>query len=131
MLNVSYRTPREGDVEAAVNAQRAGRSGGSRNRKVRLSPRGKIRWLPAGDFVGQRDRFTRIRAEIGMRFEVGEHRRDVVGARKPAGKNFPRDLLERELVALPIQGGDDLVEAQEIADQRQMFTVPCKIGLRE
>jgi hypothetical protein len=40
-------------------------------------------------------------------------------------------LLERELVALSIQGGHDLVEAQEIADQRQMFTVPCKLWLRE
>src|ERR1700737_2165586 len=62
-------------------------SGGSRNRKVRLGPRGKIRRLLAGDFVGQRDRVTRIRAEIRMRLEVGEHRSDVCGAGEPGRKN--------------------------------------------
>ena len=71
--------------------------------------------------TSQRDRVTRVRAEIRMRFEVGEHRRDVCGAGEPGRKNFARDLLEQELVALSIQGGDDLVEAQEIADQRQVL----------
>src|SRR5437773_884285 len=69
-------------------------SGGCRDRELRLGPRGKIRRLLAGDFVGQRDRLTRIRAEIRMRFEVGEHRRDVCGAGEPGRKNFARDLLE-------------------------------------
>jgi hypothetical protein len=41
------------------------------------------------------------------------------------------DLLERELVSLPIQRGDDRVEAQEVADQRQMFAVPREFRLRE
>src|SRR5258708_34073604 len=115
----------------AVLVQRLVLSGGSWSRKGRLGPRGKIRRLLAGDLVGQRDRITRIRAEIRVRVEVGENWRDVFGAGEPAGNNVPRDLLERELVTLSIQGGDNLVEAQEIADQRQMFTVPRKIRLRE
>src|SRR6202022_2423570 len=41
------------------------------------------------------------------------------------------DLLERELVSLSIQRGDDLVEAQEVADQRQMFAIPSEFRLRE
>src|SRR5882762_7049370 len=66
--------------------------------------------------VGERDRIARIRAEIRVRFEVGEHRRDALCAREPAGENLARNLLERDAVSLPIQGGDDLVEAQEVAD---------------
>jgi hypothetical protein len=45
--------------------------------------------------------------------------------------NLARDLLERERVSLLIQGGDDLVEAQKVADQRQMFAAPREFRLRE
>jgi hypothetical protein len=34
-----------------------------------------------------------------VRLEVGEHLRDFLGAREPAGKKFLRNLLERELVS--------------------------------
>src|SRR5260370_26210275 len=106
-------------------------SGGCRGREVSPGPCGKLRRLPAGDLVRERDSVARIRAEIRVRFEVGEHRRDALGAREPADKNLARDLLERNLVSLSIQGGDDLVEAQKIADQRQMFTVPRESRMRE
>src|SRR6201991_3672831 len=86
-------------------------SGGSRNREVGFGPSGKLRRLVACDFIGECDRALRIRAEIGVRLEIGEHRRDVVGAREPAGKNFARNLLERDLVSLTIQGGNDFIEA--------------------
>lgn len=64
-----------------------------------------------------------------MRFEIGERRREALGERGRVGKNLARDLLERERISPPVQGGGDLVEAQEIADQRQMFTVPSEIRL--
>src|SRR5690349_7207209 len=64
-------------------------------------PCGKLRRLSAGNFVGERDCVTRIRAEIRVGLEVGEHRRDFLGAWEQAGKKFLRDLLERELVPLP------------------------------
>src|ERR1700693_5095991 len=66
-----------------------------------------------------------------MGLKVGEHLRDFLGAREPASKKFLRDLLERELVSLSIQRGDDRVEAQEVADQRQMFAMPREFRLRE
>src|SRR5579862_6312394 len=100
--------------------------GGCRGREVSPSPSAKLRRLLTCDFVGERDRRARIRAEIRVRFEVGEHRRDPLGAREPAGKDLARDSLERELASLSTQGGDDLVEAQEIADQRQVFAAPCE-----
>ena len=106
-------------------------SGGGRDGKVRPSPRGKLRRLSAGDSVGQRNCVARIRTEVGVGLEIGEHLRDFLGAWEPTGKKFLRDLLERELVSLSIQRGDDLVEAQEVADQRQMFAVPHEFRLRE
>ena len=66
-----------------------------------------------------------------MRLEVGEHCGDVRGAREPTGKDFARDLLERELVSLTIQRGEDFVETQKIADQRQVFPVARELRLRE
>src|SRR5882672_11379098 len=99
-------------------------SGCCRDREVRPSPRGKLRRLSAGDSVGQRNCVARICTEIGVSLEVGEHFPYLLGAWKPPGKKFLRHLLVRELVSLSIQRGDDLVEAQEVADQRQMFAVP-------
>ena len=93
-------------------------SGGLFDREICSCPRSKLYRLSAGDSVGQRDCIARIRTEVGVGFEVGEHLRDFLGAWKPAGKNFLRDLLERELVSLTIQRGDYFVEAQEVADQR-------------
>jgi hypothetical protein len=43
----------------------------------------------------------------------------------------PTGAAGRELVSLSIQRGDDRVEAQEVADQRQMFAVPREFRLRE
>ena len=94
-------------------------------------PLRKLRRLLTRDLVGERDRVARIRTEIRVGFEVGEHRCHAVGARKPAGEDLARDLRERDLVSLSVQGGDDLVEAQEIADQRQVLTVPCEFALRK
>src|SRR5476651_2028000 len=74
-------------------------SGCCRDREVRPSPCGKLRRLSAGDLVGQRNCVTRIRTEVGVGLKVGEHLRDFLGAREPAGKKFLRDLLERELVS--------------------------------
>src|SRR6202041_4040992 len=72
-----------------------GLSGCGRYREVRPSPRGKLRRLSAGDSVGQRNCVARIRTEVGVGLEVGEHLRDFLGAWEPAGKEFLRDLLER------------------------------------
>src|SRR6185295_15019568 len=115
----------------AVLRRRDVPSGCYRSREVSPRPCGKPGRLLAGDLVGERDRVARLRAEIRVRFEVGKHRRDVPGAREPARKNFGRDALERELVPLATQRGDELVEAQEIADQRQMFTAPRKFRMRK
>src|SRR5450755_1914468 len=101
-----------------VHLRRVVFSGCCRNSEVRPSPCGKLRWLSAGDLVGERDCIARVRAEIRVGLKVGEHLPDFLGAWEPAGKKFLRDLLERELVSLLIQCGDDLVEAQEVADQR-------------
>ena len=98
---------------------------------MRLSPCGKLRRLSAGDFVGERDCLTQIRTEVGVGLKVGEHLRNLLRARKEAGKNFFRDLLEGELVSLSIQRGDDRVEAQEVADERQIFAVTREIRLRK
>src|SRR5450432_2236878 len=98
-------------------------SGGGWGHEVGSGPFRKRRRLLAGDFVGERDLVAGIRAQIRVRLEVGEHCCDTFGTREPAGERLSRDLLERDLVSLSIQGADDLVEAQEIADQRQMFAV--------
>src|SRR5471030_1408530 len=88
-------------------------SGGGRNFEVCPSPRGKLRRLSAGDFVGQRDCVARIRTEVGVGLKVGEHLCYFLGAREPVGKQFSRDVLERKIMSQSIQIGDDLVEAQE------------------
>src|SRR5882757_5284445 len=102
-------------------------SGCCRDCHIRPSPRGKLRRLPASDFVGQGKCVARVRTQVRVGLKVGEHLRDIFGAWKKAGEELLRDLLEREVVTLSIQRGDDFVEAEEVADQRQMFTVTRKL----
>src|SRR5579863_7445414 len=97
---------------------RAVYSGGCRGREVSLGPCGKFGRLLAGNFVGERDSVAGRRAEICVRFKVGEHGRDALGTREPLSEYLARNSLERELASLSTKGGDDLVEAQEIANQR-------------
>src|SRR5258708_39513308 len=84
-----------GIARGAFSSERVVLSGCRRDREVCSRPCGKLRRLSAGNFVGERDCATRIRAEIRVGLEVGEHRRDFLGAREKAGKKFLRDLLER------------------------------------
>src|ERR1700735_597624 len=69
-------------------------SGRRRCREMSPGPVGKLRRLLAGNFVGQRDRVTRIRAEIRVGFEVSKHCCDTLRLGEPARKNLAWDPLE-------------------------------------
>src|SRR5579862_4224933 len=105
--------------------------GSCRGGEVSARPCGKFRRLLAGDLVGEGNRVARFRAQIRVRLEVGEHCRDALGAREPASEQLTWNSGEGELVSLTVQGGKDLVEAQEIADQRQVFAVPGEFRMRK
>src|SRR2546425_7093162 len=66
-----------------------------------------------------------------MSLEVAERLCDLGGPGKQRGIRVLRNLGEGEVVTLSIQGIDDLVEAQEISDERQIFTIARLIRMGE
>src|SRR6266536_5578067 len=66
-----------------------------------------------------------------MSFEPGKGRCDLGSAREESGEYLRWDSLERKFVSLPIQRVDDFVEAHEITDQGQVFTIACLIRVCE
>src|SRR3982074_2714085 len=66
-----------------------------------------------------------------MRFEVPEHRGDLRSSRKESGEDVGRDLREGEFVTLSIKHVDDLIEAHELTDERQILAMADLIRVRE
>jgi len=66
-----------------------------------------------------------------MRFEVPEHRGDLRSSREESGEDAGRDLPEGEVVTLLIKHGDDLIEAHEITDERQILAIAYLIRMCE
>src|SRR6266511_3475724 len=60
------------------------------DRDIQSSPRRKLGRLPACYFVRERNSVGRIRTQVGMRFEVPEHRGDLRSSREETNK--PRTL---------------------------------------
>src|SRR5258708_16162223 len=73
----------------------------------------------------------RIRTQVGMRFEVPEHRGDLRSSREESREDVGRDLREGEVVTLSIKHVDDLIEAHEVADEWQILTIACLIRVGE
>src|SRR5713226_1013258 len=101
------------------------------NRHIHSSPRRQLARLPAGYLVCERNSVVRIRTQVGMSLEVTERLGHLGGPGKHVGEHFLWDLADGELVTLSIEGVDDFVEAQEIADERQILAIACQIGLCE
>jgi hypothetical protein len=72
------------------------------NRDIQSSPRRKLARLPACHIVCERNSVGQIRTQVGMRFEVLQHRADLCSSRKESGEDVGRDLREGELVTLSI-----------------------------
>src|SRR6266550_7538166 len=66
-----------------------------------------------------------------MSFEVPEHRGDLRSSRKESGEGVGRDLREGEVVTMSIKHVDDLIEAHEITDERQILALADLIRVRE
>src|SRR4029077_15242405 len=71
------------------------------------------------------------RTQVGMRFEVPEHRGDLRSSREESGEDVGRDLREGEVVPLSIKHVDDLIEAHEITDEGQILAMAGLIRVRE
>jgi hypothetical protein len=63
-----------------------------------------------------------------MRLEVAEHLCRLGASRKGSSENFLGDLSE-SFVPLSIQRADDLVEAHEITDERQILAMACLVWI--
>ncbi len=101
------------------------------DRDIQSSPRRKLGRLPACYFVCERNSVGRIRTQVGMRFEVPEHRGDLRSSREESGEDVGRDLREGEVVTLSIKHVDDLIEAHEITDEGQILAMAGLIRVRE
>src|SRR6266478_6720664 len=99
--------------------------------KILPSPGRKSGRFPACYFVCESNSIGRIRAQIGMRFEVPEHRRDLRSSREESREDVGRDLREGEVVTLSIKHVDDLIEAHELTDERQILAMADLIRVRE
>src|SRR4030088_2773316 len=66
-----------------------------------------------------------------MRFEVPEHRGDLRSSREESGEDVGRDLREGEVVTQSIKHVDDLIEAHELTDERQILAMADLIRVRE
>src|SRR5258708_36456570 len=73
----------------------------------------------------------RIQTQVGMRFEVPEHRGDLRSSREQSSEDVSRDLREGEVVTLSIKHVDDLIEAHEITDEGQILAMAGLIRVRE
>src|SRR5258708_4836259 len=107
----------------------AGKHGCYRN--IRPGPRREPGRRPARDLVRKRNPVGPVRTQVGVGLEVSERRRDLGGHGERSGEDFPRHLPERESVTLPIQRIDDVVEAQEVANEGQGFAMARQIRVRE
>src|SRR5882762_5736474 len=99
--------------------------------KILLSPGRKPGRFPTCYFVCEDDLIGRIRTQIGMRFEVPEHRGDLRSSREESREDVGRDLREGEVVTLSIKHVDDLIKAHELTDERQILTMTCLIRVCE
>src|SRR6266513_3516402 len=101
------------------------------SREIHSGPRCELGRLPACYFVCERNSVGRIRTQVGMRFEVPEHRGDLRSSREESGEDVGRDLREGEIVTLSIKHGDDLIEAHEITDEGQILAMAGLIRVHE
>src|SRR6266436_5088867 len=99
--------------------------------KILSSPGRKPGRFPACYFVCESNLIGRIRTQIGMRFEVPEHRGDLRSPREESREDVGRDLREGEVVTLSIKQVDYPIEAHELTDERQILAMADLIRVRE